>query len=101
MNTIQELLATYGVLGYGITVFFGGRWGLKYFSYFKKTKYNFLVFATLYACIWLVVEGFAGTFKLIDIGRYLLTYAVVTSCYEMVADMFPFLKPKDDSKPQQ
>ncbi len=99
MNTIQELLSTYGVLGYGITVFFGGRWGLKFFNYFEKTKYNFLVFATLYGALWIVVEVLSNTFKPIDIGRYLLTYAVVTSCYELVADMFPFLKKKDETKP--
>lgn len=96
--TIQEILAQYGIVAYGITVFFGGRWGLKYFTYFRKTKYNFLVFATVWAALWMVGEAAAGTFKWIDLGRYLITYAVVTSCYDMVVDWFPFLKPKKDEE---
>ena len=92
---IQQLIADYGILGYGITVFFGGRWGLKYFTYFEKVKYNFLVLATIYGAVWMVMEKVAGTFKTVDFGRYLLTYAVVTSCYELVVDWFPFLRPKD------
>ncbi len=96
--SIQQLLADYGIVAYGISVFFGGRWGLKYFNYFRKTKYNFLVFATLYAGLWMAGEGLAGTFKLVDLGRYLITYAVVTSCYDMVVDWFPFLKPKKEEE---
>ena len=41
-------------------------------------------------------EAVAGTFRVIDLGRYLITYAVVTSCYDMVVDWFPFLKPKKE-----
>lgn len=93
--SIQEILSQYGIVGYGISVFFGGRWGLKYFTYFQKTKYNFLVFATFWAALWMVGEVLAGTFKTVDLGRYFLTYTVVTSCYEMVSNWFPFLKPKE------
>lgn len=91
----QELLAQYGIIGYGITVFFGGRWGLQFFQYFQKVKYNFLVFATVWGFLWMAGEYLAGTFKVIDLGRYALTYAAVTSCYELVVDWFPFLKPKE------
>lgn len=95
--SIQEILAQYGIVGYGISVFFGGRWGLKYFTYFRKVKYNFLVFATFWAALWMVGEYMAGTFKAVDLVRYLLTYTVVTSCYELVTDWFPFLKHKQDT----
>lgn len=95
---LMKLLSDYGVFVYGVTIFFGGRWGLKYFSYFSQTKYNFLVFATAAAAVFLVGEVLAGTFKLVDFGRYLLTYAVVTSCYEWVVDLFPFLRSKDAKK---
>jgi hypothetical protein len=96
---IQELLSTYGNLAYAIAIFFGGRWGLQYFSYFKETKYNFLVVATIFAAIFMIGEKAAGTFRNIDFIRYLITYAVVTSCYDMVGEWFPFLRPKqkDDS----
>ena len=95
---IQEILSQYGIVAYGTSVFFGGRWGLKFFSYFRKTKYNFLVFATVWAALWMAGEAIAGTFKLVDLGRYLITYAIVTSCYDIVSDWFPFLKPKKDGE---
>ena len=97
MNSIQELLSTYGILGYGITVFFGGRWGIRFFNYFDQVKYNFLVFASVWGFVWMGGEAAAGTWKWVDLGRYALTYAAVTSCYELVADWFPFLKPKTDN----
>jgi hypothetical protein len=95
---ILEILSTYGVVAYAIAIFFGGRWGLKYFSYFQQTKYNFLVFATFFALVFIVGEYLAGTFKPIDFARYLITYAIVTSCYEFVVDLFPFLRPKTKNK---
>lgn len=91
---ILKLLSDYGIVAYAIAIFFGGRWGLKYFTYFKETKYNFLVFATVAAAVFILGEVAAGTFRWIDFGRYFITFAVVTSCYEFVSDLFPFLKPK-------
>jgi len=91
---ITELISNYGVVAYAITIFFGGKWGLKYFSYFRQTKYNFLVVASVFAAIFIVGEVAVGTFKYVDFARYLITYAIVTSCYDFVSDMFPFLKPK-------
>jgi len=93
---ITELISNFGNFGYAVAIFFGGRWGLKYFTYFRRTKYNFLVFATVFAAIFIAGEVAVGTFKPVDFVRYLLTFTVVTSCYEFVSDMFPFLKPKKD-----
>lgn len=92
--TFYELLSKYGILIYAFAIFFGGRWGLKYCSYFKKTKYNFLVFATIFGGLFILGEYLAGTFVILDFGRYLLTYTAVTTCYEMLVDYLPFLKPK-------
>lgn len=92
---IQQLLTNYGVLAYGIAIFFGGRWGLQYFTYFKQAKYNFLVFATVIGVLFNIGEVIAHTITWANFGKYLITYTVVTSCYEMVADLFPFLKPKN------
>jgi len=95
---ITELISNYGVVAYAVAIFFGGRWGLKYFSYFSQTKYNFLVFASVFAVVFILGEVSVGTFRMIDFGRYLITYAVVTSCYEFFSDTFPFLRPKKDDK---
>lgn len=91
---ILKLLSDYGIVAYAIAIFFGGRWGLKYFTYFKETKYNFLVFATVAAAVFILGEVAAGTFRIVDFGRYFITFAVVTSCYDYVSNLFPFLKPK-------
>lgn len=91
---ILKLLSDYGIVAYAIAIFFGGRWGLKYFTYFKQTKYNFLVFATVAAAVFILGEVAAGTFRWVDFGRYFITFAVVTSCYDYVSNLFPFLKPK-------
>jgi len=93
---ILELISKYGIVVYGFAILFGGHWGLKYFSYFKQTKYNFLLFATIVAVIFIVLEYTAGTLRTVDAVRYLLTYTVVTSCYEFLSDKLPFLKPKNE-----
>lgn len=96
--TFEEILSKFGNVAYAICIFFGGRWGLQYFTYFKQTKYNFLVLATIFAVIFVTGEVLVGTFKAADFWRYAVTYAVVTSCYEMVCDWLPFLKPKNENK---
>lgn len=91
---IQEIISKFGNVAYAICIFFGGRFGLQFFTFFKQTKYNFLVFATVFAGIFIGGEVAVGTFKTADFWRYAVTYAVVTSCYEMVCQWFPFLRPK-------
>jgi hypothetical protein len=95
---IVKIISDFGILAYAVAIFFGGRWGLKYFTYFKHNKYNFLVFASVAAAVFIAGEVAVGTFKPIDFGRYFITFTVVTSCYEWVSDMFPFLKPKKEEK---
>lgn len=91
---IQDIISTYGSPLYAVAIFFGGRWGLKYFTYFEKTRYNFLVFATVAGIVFLLLEVSLGTFKPMYAVGYLITYFIVTSCYELVSDWFPFLKPR-------
>lgn len=90
-----QLLSDYGILIYGLFIFFFGKFGLEYFTYFQKTKHNFLLFATIAAFAFIAMEVAAGTYRRIDFARYGITYAVVTTCYEQVSDLFPFLKPKN------
>ena len=91
---ILEIISKYGILVYALCIFFGGKFGLKYFTYYRQTKYNFLAFATVSAIVFIVMEVIVGTFKPVDFARYFLTFSVVTTCYEQVSDLFPFLKPK-------
>lgn len=97
---LLELISKYGILVYALCIFFGGKFGLKYFSYFRQTKYNFLVFATAVAIAFILIEISVGTFKPVDFARYFLTFTVVTTCYEQVSDWFPFLKPKKKDEPK-
>ncbi len=98
--SFEEIISKFGNIGYALCIFFGGRYGLQYFNYFKQTKYNFLVFATFFALIFILGEVLLGTFKPIDFVRYILTYTVVTTCYEMVCQWLPFLRPKPEDKPK-
>lgn len=96
-----SLLKDYGIFAYALIIFFGGRFGLKYFILFEKTKYNFLLFATVFAMLFIAGEVLSGVFEWESFIKYLLTYAVVTSCYEALEDYLPFIRPKQipDEKP--
>ena len=98
---ISDIISTYGSPIYALAIFFGSRWGLKYFTYFRQTKYNFLVFATVGALAALLIEVSIGTFKPGYAVGYLITYALITSCYEMIGDWLPFLKPREDVQAAQ
>lgn len=97
--TFVELLEKYGMIAFALIIFFGGRYGLKYFTLFKRKVHNFLAFATLFALIFLVCEIASGTFDRYDLAKYFLTYAVVTTSYENVVEWLPFLKQKDGPQP--
>lgn len=94
-----EIIQNYGNYLFGLLIFFGGRWGLRYFQIFKNQAQNFLVFATVFAAIFIGLEVYLKTFKAEDAVTYLLTFTVVTTVYEQVAEWFPFLKPKLPLKP--
>ena len=89
--TTNEILTNYGSYIYGVVIFFGGQWGLKYFSPFVKTVHNFLAFASIWAVVFIAMELFVtGTFVVENATKYLITYLVVTSAYELVGKfIFP------------
>lgn len=93
-----EILEKYGMIAFALIIFFGGRYGLKYFTLFKKKVHNFLAFATLFALAFLLIEIFTGTFDRYDLAKYFLTYAVVTTSYENVVEWLPFLKQKEEKQ---
>lgn len=79
-----NIIEQFGIYVYALVILFGGIWGTKYFPLNWKEKYKFAAFASLFATIFIVLEVFVSkTFKTEDVIKYLLTYTVVTSCYEL------------------
>lgn len=79
-----NLIEQYGIYVYGIVILFGGIWGVNFFPYEMKEKYKFALFASLFAVLFILLEYFvSNTFVKQDVIKYLLTYTVVTSCYEL------------------
>lgn len=99
--SIIDLFENYGMVGYAIFIFFGGHWGIKNFDVFKRKTHNFLLFATVAAILFLVLEFAADRLEWVDAAKYALTYTVVTSCYENVVDLVPFLKKKKENTNQK
>ena len=88
INIIEE----YGIYVFAIVILFGGIWGTNYFPLNWKEKYKFAVFASLFALIFILLEVFVSkTFVVKDVIKYLVTYTVVTSCYELFMKAF-FIK---------
>lgn len=79
-----NIIEQYGIYIYGVVILFGGIWGTKYFPLKWQEKYKFGAFATLFATIFILLEVFVSkTFNEQDVIKYLLTYTVTTSCYEL------------------
>jgi MFS-type transporter involved in bile tolerance (Atg22 family) len=84
-----EIIEKFGIYVYGIVILFGGIWGTNYFPLNWKEKYKFAAFASLFALIFILLEIFVSkTFVSKDVIKYLLTYTVVTSCYELFMKAF-------------
>jgi len=84
-----EIIEQYGIYVYGIVILFGGIWGTNYFPLNWKEKYKFAAFASLFALVFILLEIFVSkTFVSKDVIKYLLTYTVVTSCYELFMKAF-------------
>lgn len=83
MNTI-EIIEKFGVVAYAVAIIFGGAYGLKYFKVFKASKHNFLLFASIFAVLFVLLEVAVKTFQWTDATKYLITYAVATVLYDTV-----------------
>lgn len=84
-----EIIEKFGIYVYGIVILFGGIWGTNYFPLNWKEKYKFAAFASLFALVFILLEIFVSkTFVSKDVIKYLLTYTVVTSCYELFMKAF-------------
>jgi hypothetical protein len=79
-----NIIEQYGIYVYGVVILFGGIWGTNYFPFKWEDKYKFAAFASLFALIFVLLEVFvSNTFIKEDVIKYLLTYTVVTSCYQL------------------
>jgi hypothetical protein len=84
-----EIIEKYGIYIYALVILFGGIWGTNYFPFKWEKKYKFGAFATLFAALFIFLEvTVSKTFIKADVIKYLLTYTVVTSCYELFIRSF-------------
>lgn len=67
-------------------ILLGGRyWGSKYFRLSKRDSLNFLSFATAFAIVYLAIIYFTQGIYKNQVANLFITYLVVTSFYELIA----------------
>jgi hypothetical protein len=70
-------------------ILIGGRYfGSKYFRLSKKDSINFLAFATVFAVLYLTILQFTEGIYKNQVVNLFITYLVVTSFYELIAQWF-------------
>lgn len=71
---------------FALVILVGGRyWGSKYFRLSKQDSLNFLGFATAFALIYLTIIYFTKGITASQVANLFITYLVVTSFYELIA----------------
>lgn len=71
---------------FAFIILIGGRyWGTKYFRLSKQDSLNFLGFATAFAVIYLGIIYFTVGIGKNQVANLFITYLVVTSFYELIA----------------
>lgn len=71
---------------FAAVILLGGRyWGSKYFRLSKIESLNFLGFATAFAIVYLVIIYFTRGITSNQVANLFITYLVVTSFYELIA----------------
>lgn len=78
-----NIIEQYGIYVYALVILFGGIWGIQFIPFKWKTKYKFLLFSSIIAVIFILIEVANKTFAYEQGVRYLLTYTGVTSCYQI------------------
>jgi hypothetical protein len=74
---------------FAAVILIGGRYfGSKYFRLSKKEALNFLGFATAFAVIYLAIIYFTVGIAKNQVSNLFITYLVVTSFYELLAQHF-------------
>lgn len=77
-------------------ILIGGRYfGSKFFRLSKKDSINFLAFATTFAVLYLAILHFAEGIYKNQVVNLFITYLIVTSFYELIAQgFFEFIENK-------
>ena len=71
---------------FAAVILLGGRyWGSKYFRLSKVESLNFLGFATAFAVVYLGIIYFTQGIAATQVANLFITYLVVTSFYELIA----------------
>lgn len=78
LNSIDWIFA-------GVILIGGRYWGTKFFRLSKKDSLNFLGFATAFAIVYLAIIHFTSGIKKEQFANLFITYLVVTSFYELIA----------------
>ena len=69
---------------FGAAIVIGGYfWGRKYFQPLKNPAHNFLLLATLFGFMYILLQIVIGEFKLGNLLRLFITYLVFTSLYDL------------------
>lgn len=94
LNSIDWLFA-------GVVLIGGRYWGAKYFCISKNAAWNFLAFATAFGLVYLVLIHLTEGIKKNQVVNLFITYLIVTSFYELLAQrIFEWIEDKFAKKKQ-
>lgn len=85
MDKLNIILNSIDWIFAGVILIGGRYWGTKYFRLSKKDALNFLGFATAFAVIYLAIIHFTQGITKNQVSNLFITYLVVTSFYELIA----------------
>ena len=85
MDKFNVILQSIDWIFAGVILLGGRYWGTKYFRLSKIDSLNFLGFATAFAVIYLAIIYFTNGISKNQVANLFITYLVVTSFYELIA----------------
>lgn len=85
MDKFKVILDSIDWVFAGVILIGGRYWGTKYFRLSKRDSLNFLGFATAFSVIYLTIIYFTQGIGKNQVANLFITYLVVTSFYELIA----------------
>lgn len=85
MDKFKVILDSIDWVFAGVILIGGRYWGQKYFRLSKRDSLNFLGFATAFSVIYLTIIYFTQGIGKNQIANLFITYLIVTSFYELIA----------------
>lgn len=85
MDKFKVILDSIDWVFAGVILIGGRYWGQKYFRLSKRDSLNFLGFATAFSIIYLTIIYFTQGIGKNQVANLFITYLVVTSFYELIA----------------